>query len=143
MPNTAIEYLYRDASNYKSWNHAVLPGTVDDAQNKEIFECCDCGEFFIPEQVGLDADRLDDFERNDDDHLWCELISISATEEVPTVDLPAQVLYRRFLNAKGRWNPLMLQFGDVYAFDDSSLKSAKDVWKTSAGRVDAVKGIHL
>ena len=142
MHNTAIEYLYRDASNYKSWNYAVLPGTVDENQIEEIFRCCDCGEFFIPEQVGLPADRLDEYDRSEDDHLWCELLSITATEEEPTVDVAAQTVYRRFLNAKDRWDPLRLLYCGGYTFDDANLRTAKESRKASPSRKADTKGIQ-
>ena len=37
--NTEIEYLYRDASNYKKWNTAVLIGELSEADQQTILDC--------------------------------------------------------------------------------------------------------
>ena len=51
--NTRISYLYRDADNYKMQNSCVIMGVITEAQIAEIISCLDCGEYFIPRQVGL------------------------------------------------------------------------------------------
>ena len=52
-PNTLIEYMYRDASNYKKTNVAVLKGRISLGQIGLIESSLNDGEFFIPGQVGL------------------------------------------------------------------------------------------
>ena len=37
--NTKIEYLYRDASNYKKINQVIVSGTFDEAQKESIRDC--------------------------------------------------------------------------------------------------------
>jgi len=59
--NTKIEYLYRDASNYKVYNECVVKGIVTAEQRKEIVDCLNEGEYFIPSQVGLPEKRFDDW----------------------------------------------------------------------------------
>ena len=49
-----FEYLYRDASNYKQFNAIRLTGTVSDETLKRLRDSLD-GDWFIPEQVGLEA----------------------------------------------------------------------------------------
>ena len=63
--NTRINYLYRDACNYKRSNCAVVAGTLTDEEKKEIFQSLD-GEYFIPRQVGLPEVRFDDSPTVDD-----------------------------------------------------------------------------
>lgn len=51
--NTKIHYLYRDADNYKVHNSCVIKGVLTPEQINVILSCCDAGEYFIPNQVGL------------------------------------------------------------------------------------------
>ena len=104
-PNTEIWYLYRDASNYKRHNRQVVSGQITETKVADIISCLDDGEYFIPEQVGLPADRLDEYERDSDDHCWLELAAedFSGTFEKPTVDLDINELVANFRAAKGRW----------------------------------------
>ena len=52
--NTKISYLYRDASNYKVGNTAVVAGEISEKDQKYIFgHCLDDDEWFIPHKVGL------------------------------------------------------------------------------------------
>lgn len=53
--NTRIEYMYRDASNYKAYGEAVLRGTISESEKEAIGKALYDGEFFIPEEVGLDG----------------------------------------------------------------------------------------
>ena len=53
--NTKIEYLYRDASNYKKTNQVIVSDTFDEAQKESIQDCLFEGEYFIPRQVGFPA----------------------------------------------------------------------------------------
>ncbi|MBP3585213.1 MAG: hypothetical protein J6J59_05960 [Peptococcaceae bacterium] len=69
--NTKIEYLYRDASNYKIYNECVVKGILTAEQREEIVDCLSEGEYFIPSQVGLPEKRFDDW--TEDDHPWFEL----------------------------------------------------------------------
>ena len=70
--NTRISYLYRDADNYKMQNSCVIMGVITEAQIAEIISCLDCGEYFIPRQVGLPEKRFDRFDE-EADHCWFEL----------------------------------------------------------------------
>ena len=102
--NTKVEYLYRDASNYKVHNEAVIKGTLTTEQIEEIMSCRDCAEYFIPQQVGLPEKRFGKI--TEDDHCWFEICKegFSETDQVNTVDLTAEELYRNFLAASGNWD---------------------------------------
>lgn len=102
--NTRIEYLYRDADNYKVWNCAVIPGEISNEQVKEILDCLDDGEYFIPHLVGLPEKKFDDFDP-EVDHGFFELgpYSFEETDEVPTVLVTPQELVEAFQAQKGNW----------------------------------------
>lgn len=64
--NTKLNYLYRDADNYKMPNSCVVIGEISEAQIAEVISCLDCGEYFIPQQVGLPEKRFDRFDEEVD-----------------------------------------------------------------------------
>ena len=102
--NTKITYLYRDASNYKVWNEAVIKGKLTDEQQKTILECLIDGEYFIPSQVGLPEEKF--ASKYEDDPVWFELSEGFAEPSIgkATEDLTADELVQNFLKAKGNWN---------------------------------------
>ena len=93
--NTRIEYLYRDASNYKQRHDVVLDGEIAES---DIRHCLWEGEYFIPSLVGL-PDLQEKFGRQgfavptEDDHPWHEIESVHRTASAKTVNVPA----KRFL----------------------------------------------
>lgn len=102
--NTLIEFLYRDACNYKVHNSCVIEGQLSDEQAQVIRDSLDGGEYFIPEQVGLSAERFTDI--TEDDHCWCELYNdfYKATDEAPTESMTVEQLVAAFAAAKGNWD---------------------------------------
>lgn len=104
--NTKIEYLYRDASNYKQWNVAIVSGEFKIEDFETIVSVMDC-EYFIPEQVGLHLTRPDD-DFTEDDHPWAELFpeeNINLTDEEPTEDITWVQLIDNFRKVKTTgWN---------------------------------------
>lgn len=105
--NTRIDYLYRDASNYKVFNSEVVSGVFSSADIQEMKTCLSDGEFFIPEQVGLPENRFDSL--SDDDHIWFELYpetDISETDAAPTLALSCEDLMRGFRTAKKNWDEI-------------------------------------
>ena len=48
-----FDYLYRDASNYKSWGSLLLEGSATKTDLELLRACLESGEFFISEQVGI------------------------------------------------------------------------------------------
>lgn len=109
--NTRIEYLYRDAHNYKQRDTIVVAGVLTEKEQHELREALqsDC---FIPEQVGmrpLQAD-LQAFGPGEDD-AWHEIDQISITEETTTFPGTAQELLARFKAAD--WDPSVSHFEDA------------------------------
>lgn len=101
--NTRIEYLYRDASNYKIRNACVVKGTLTEAQQAEIYTCLVDGEYFIPGDVGLPETRFAEY--TEDDHPWFEMDAdaFSETALAPDVDITADELVDAFRKRKDGW----------------------------------------
>ena len=87
--NTLLEYLYRDASNYKQHGSVVFRGTIS---LKDIRPLLIDGEYFIPSQAGI-PDLQHKFKDQgfeyptEDDHAWHEILSMRATEKQATIPL--------------------------------------------------------
>lgn len=101
--NTRIQYLYRDASNFKTQNEVVIKGQITRDQAKEILSCCEGGEF-IPEQIDWPLERGWDI--SEDDHCFAELEdhSFEPTDSPATVDMTAEQVMEAFRAAKGNWD---------------------------------------
>lgn len=110
--NTAINYLYRDADNYKVKNRCVINGVLDEEQQKMILSCLEAGEYFIPQLVGLTERRFDEYDP-ERDHPFMEMDSdaFELTEEGNDVSLTPDELVNRFLLQKNNWN--ILEHGTV------------------------------
>ena len=87
--NTLLEYLYRDASNYKQHGSVVLKGSVSlNSIRHLLFD----RTYFIPSQVGL-PDLQYKFKEQGfkyptgDDHSWHEIVLMRPTTKKPTVPL--------------------------------------------------------
>lgn len=69
-----FEYLYRDASNYKSWGTLVLRGEATASDLGVLKSKFESGEFFIAEQLGLPTLYAELWEFSNgpsiDDHAW-------------------------------------------------------------------------
>lgn len=78
--NTGLEYLYRDASNYKRWGEVVFAGEATAELRERFANVLHEGEWFIAEQVRLPNVFLDDFPINDDDHCWHEFFAFVSTD---------------------------------------------------------------
>jgi hypothetical protein len=85
MSNTALIYLYRDASNYKEWGRTVLAGPPSDGLQERLIAALLGGEWFIAHEVGLPSLYL--FEHGEptrDDHIRHEFSGVEHTDEAPT-----------------------------------------------------------
>lgn len=112
MANTKISYLYRDASNYKIWNEAVVEGVLTEEQKQTIQLCLDGGEFFIPHLVDLPEKTFVDFgfaysEQDDTPFFELSIEDIETVDEEPTEVLRADEMFSLFLNARDRWRELL------------------------------------
>jgi hypothetical protein len=92
--NTRINYLYRDAANYKQFGEVVVAGSMERNQLAPLLKD---QEFFIPSKVGM-ADIQPDM-RTEDDHIWHEIISLEQTSENPSLGITADQLLQRFKSA--------------------------------------------
>lgn len=100
--NTRINYQYRDASNYKVFNTAVIEGELTEDDQKIILDCLHDGEYFIPSQVGLDEERFGDI--TEDDHYWFELEPGFAEPcNSASCGITAEQLVASFKATKGNW----------------------------------------
>ena len=111
--NTGISYLYRDASNYKEQNYAVVEGEITQDQIDTIMDClsdrADDYGYFIPFQVGLDEERPGAFDE-EDDHVWFELYEDSfEIVDRPVTTWPqmtVEELVENFEAARDNWDEM-------------------------------------
>lgn len=86
--NVCVEYLYRDAANYKSWGEVVFRNDCDLDVSKieeRIRAALIDGEFFVAEKVGVPVLY---FESRDDelDHQWHEYSAVTPSND-PITDI--------------------------------------------------------
>ena len=96
MMNTKINYLYRDASNYKVYNEAVINGILSVEDIETILECRFDGNWFIPRRVGLPEKRFEEWTEDDTDYFELDEDSFEIVEEEPTVDITPEKLVKLF-----------------------------------------------
>lgn len=82
--NTRLEYLYRNAANYKQWGAVVFAGAPDEAISRRLVEALESGEFFIAAQVRVPERFFDDGLNPDDDRCWHEFSTLEPVDEEPT-----------------------------------------------------------
>lgn len=91
--NTLVEYMYRDASNYKQLGAFVLQGEFDISAVQEwLWDA----EFFIPERVGVKS--LVPAEKTVDDHYLHTLEATSSVDD-PSALMSAEVFIERVKRA--------------------------------------------
>lgn len=102
--NTLISFMYRDGANYKTHNEICIRGEITEEQIDRIMASLDDGVYFIPEKVGLEAERWVEYNEQFD-HLWCELDrdSFSLTNRKYQLDLSPEELTSRFQRMAGAW----------------------------------------
>lgn len=88
MKNTKIEYLYRDASNFKIYCEEVMTGRIGDNE-RERFNQKHNERSFYPGKLGLPAPTFIDqgFKENEDDVDFHEFIKLAETDRPATVPL--------------------------------------------------------
>ena len=101
--NTRINYLYRDAANYKKHNEVIIPGIFTEEQIRTIIDCLQGGEHFIPSEVNLPEIRFGD--RTEADHPWFELSEdgFEETEAKANCYISPEDLVKLFLKRKKAW----------------------------------------
>lgn len=72
---TTVEYMYRDAGNYKFYGTFIVSGSLE---KSEVAPYLIHLEYFVPSQVGLAS--LVPVQMNSDDHLLHEFVSFRCSE---------------------------------------------------------------
>lgn len=107
-PNSKVEYLYRDAGNYKARGHIVLTGPATTEQVERLQKTLFDGECFVAAQVGV-PDLFPDAV-NDLDHCLHEFEDVeepfAPTDEAPTDARTVEEFVAAFEVAapKGAWD---------------------------------------
>jgi len=89
--------MYRDAANYKTGAEVVVQGYF---RWRDILKYLDEGEYFIPQDVGLDPVNswAGDFDE-ELDHPWHELVDVGTTQDKPTISMTGAELLAAFKTA--------------------------------------------
>jgi hypothetical protein len=83
--NTIVEYMYRDASNYKQTGHTVFSGPPTDLLIQRLYDACeDENHRFNPDQVGIGNLRELIGGSYDDDHDLHEILNVVSTGDAAT-----------------------------------------------------------
>lgn len=93
MAHVVFNYLYRDASNYKSWGAVLLEDDVSDFDREELKRLW-TGKNFVARQLGVRDLRADMWKwsgglPNEDDHEWHEVWDVSAATIEDVKELPS------------------------------------------------------
>ena len=108
--NTKINYLYRDADNYKILNECIINGVLTRSQQAAILDCLDDGEYFIPSLVGMPEIKFGEVDDPAVDHQWFELQAdnFELTTERSTTFITADELVDAFRKCKNKWMDIYL-----------------------------------
>jgi hypothetical protein len=98
--NTRIDYLYRDASNWKYGGNVIVAGKLT---FNDLLPYLDEDTYFCPKDVGLPhpGENAPSWPSSDD-HVFCELTDLDlapTSDPVTDVNLTAQELLARFKKA--------------------------------------------
>lgn len=102
--NTRINYLYRDACNYKLFAREIIEGRITPEQIDRIKKSLIDGEYFDPAQVGLRVLRFSDHGCADDPeidgplHEWL-METEEYTSKAPSINMTVEELVKRFEQA--------------------------------------------
>lgn len=101
--NTCIEYMYRDAANYKKWQCVVIQGEFTKEQKKAIKNSLIDGAYFYPAQVGLPEEKFGG--TYEDDPEWFEFLeeNFELTTAAPNISITPKELVDNFLVASEGW----------------------------------------
>src|SRR5437899_1199160 len=107
---TALDYLYRDAGNFKAFGTTAVIGGLSEVDRQEIRNRLDGGEYFIAEQVGLPPLHEELYRwsngATNSDHCWHEFVGFRDVNEPPDKCLhaiEAKLLVERFRQIT-EWN---------------------------------------
>lgn len=109
---SVFEYLYRDASNYKSWGSVLLTGVVTPLEIQNLTRCLEDSSYFVAEQVRVPAlyEALYALSggETEDDHAYHEYVALRAAKQKEVAALPVwgsvEDLLRAFRAVEGAWH---------------------------------------
>lgn len=101
--NTRINYVYRDAGNYRIYNECIVPGLMTPSQKQEIQNCCLDRSLFVPSQVGLPENRFDSWSEDDTPFFEVGEPLFEETSEPANVNISIPNLVASFRMEKNRW----------------------------------------
>lgn len=117
-----LEYLYRDASNYKTWGKLLLSGIPSQNDIDTLRACLESEVYFVAEQVGIPAiyKELWDLSggRTSDDHALHEFVALRI----------ASVNERKTLPLFGALSILLMIFQAVSKWDYSLSPNFDSFW---------------
>ena len=107
-----MEYLYRDANNFKAFGQILLSGNIDEDYIKQIQSSLDFGEYFVAEQVDVPVlySQLWQYSNGPTiaDHAYHELIGFhpASNEEIKSQVLwgNASTLLDNFRRSAQHWD---------------------------------------
>lgn len=107
-----FEYLYRDASNFKSFGRLWVSGELSQIEKEELLSCLDIDNTFVAEQIGIPSlyDELFKYSngRTCGDHSWHEFSSFQGRTELPAnieVWGTTRALLSSFKGCRDVWDP--------------------------------------
>jgi hypothetical protein len=99
--NTAFEYLYRDAANWKEHFQVVFPGEITPEEEERLRQHLSDFKYFIAGDVGLPELQweMEGFP-TEDDHAWHELGEVRLVDTPPTCDTSIHAFVEEFCAAE-------------------------------------------
>lgn len=117
--SSMFDYLYRDASNYKSCSSLLLEGRGTETELEQLRAQLNCVEFFIAEQVGIPPLYAELWKFSDgpteDDHVWHTFHELRQAEEEGITGEPwgsVSELITRFKSVN-KWNEQLSPNWDI------------------------------
>ncbi len=109
---SVFEYLYRDASNYKSWGSVLLTGVATPLEIQDLTRCLEDSSFFVAEQVRVPALYVALYAlsggQTEDDHAFHEFVALRAATQKEVAAFPVwgavEDLLRAFRSVEGAWH---------------------------------------
>src|SRR5512142_2646312 len=81
--NTLLNYLYRDADNYKEWGSIIFGGAITDNLRNRFVRGLEGAEFFIADQIRVPELFPDTWPIYVADHCWHEFSDFESIAEAP------------------------------------------------------------
>ena len=107
-----MEYLYRDANNFKAWGNVLLLGEMTSSYIDELRPLLDYGEYFVAEQVDIPVlyEQLWKYSNGPTctDHTFHEFFRIrpASDDDLLSSSIWGDVTHfmEKFRDTKGQWD---------------------------------------